>query len=346
MQFRLSGQAIKKSLSQRERAAEGRVRGTARKNCYLRYPSPAAVRPPLPLGEGFLDRPPLLHSFYDRDYSRDPGHTSVFDHCRHYTTPGASFISSSLSSFVSPRFNRVMKLWLALSFSFLFLISTVAPAQIKLPGFLKKLPAAGISENEADQGIKEALSQGVANAVLNLHKTDGFFASSLYKVLLPADARKAETTLRKIGLGGPVDKAILAINRGAEDAVGSASPIFTDAIKEMTLSDALAMVRGDKDAATQYFKQKTLQRLSAAFTPPVQESLDRTNATRYYADLANTFNRLPTSSEKVNPDLTAYVVGKTMDALFDQIAKEEANIRANPLARTTDILKKVFGNRS
>jgi len=238
-----------------------------------------------------------------------------------------------------------MKLRLALLFTAVCLISLEATAQIKLPGFLKKFPTSGISENEAGQGIKEALAHGLANAILNLHKTDGFFGSPLYKVLLPPDARKAETTLRKVGLGGPVDKAILAINRGAEDAVGSASPIFIDAIKEMTLTDALAIVRGNKDAATQYFKQKTMQRLSAAFTPPVQESLDRTNATRYYADFANTFNRLPTSSEKVNPNLTAYVVGKTMDALFDQIAKEEANIRENPLARTTDILKKVFGSR-
>jgi hypothetical protein len=85
--------------------------------------------------------------------------------------------------------------------------------------------------------------------------------------------------------------------------------------------------------------------LIAAFSPPVKTSLDKTNATRYYADIANTYNRLPTSFDKVNPDLTAYVVGKAVDALFDQIAKEEANIRANPLARTTEILKKVFGGR-
>src|SRR5215471_8317650 len=231
-----------------------------------------------------------------------------------------------------------MKIGVVLALSSLFLISSEERAQIKLPSFLKKIPSAGISEGEAGQGVREALSQGVANAILNLHKTDGFFGSSLYKVLLPPDARKAETTLRRIGLGGPVDKAILAINRGAEDAVGSAGPIFTDAIKEMTLSDALGIVRGNKDAATQYFRQKTMQRLVVAFSPPVEESLDKTNATRYYADIANTYNRLPTSSEKVDPDLTSYVVGKAMDALFDQIAKEEANIRANPLARSTEIL--------
>jgi Protein of unknown function (DUF4197) len=238
----------------------------------------------------------------------------------------------------------MMKRCLAFCLISLFLISAEGSSQIKLSDLLKKVPSAGISEKEAGQGVKEALAQGVTRAVLNLHKTDGFFGSEFYKVLLPPDSRKAETTLRKIGLGGQVDKAILAINRGAEDAVGTAGPIFTDAIKQMTLTDALGIVRGNKDAATQYFRQKTSEQLIAAFTPSVKTSLDKTNATKYYGDIANTYNRLPTSFDKVNPDLTSYVVGKAVDALFDQIAKEEANIRANPVARTTDILKKVFGS--
>ena len=223
--------------------------------------------------------------------------------------------------------------------------STHAFAQIDLSGILKKIPGSGLTEKDAALGIKEALTQGIGKAVLNLHKTDGFFGSDIYKLLLPPDSQKAEKTLRKIGLGSQVDKAILAINRGAEDAVGSATPIFTNAIKEMTVTDALGIVRGNKDAATQYFRRKTSQELIAAFTPPVKTSLEKTNATRYYADIANTYNRLPTSFDKVNPDLTNYVVGKAVDALFDQIAKEEANIRANPVARTTEILKKVFGSR-
>jgi len=222
---------------------------------------------------------------------------------------------------------------------------TEAFSQIRWADLLKGIPSAGISEKEAGQGVKGALAQGVTRAVLSLHKTDGFFGSELYKVLLPPDSQKAETVLRKIGLGGQVDKAILAINRAAEDAVGEAGPIFTSAIKEMTLTDALGIVRGNKDAATQYFKRNTSQELITALTPPIEASLDRTNATKYYANIANTYNRLPTSFNKVNPDLTDYVVEKALDALFDQIAKEEANIRANPLARTTEILKKVFGTR-
>ena len=225
------------------------------------------------------------------------------------------------------------------------LFFTEAFSQIRWTDLLKGIRFAGTSEKEAGQGVKEALAQGVTSAVLNLHKTDGFFRSDLYKVLLPPDAQKAESVLRKIGLGGQVDKAILAINRGAEDAVGEAGPIFANAIKQMTLTDALGIVRGNRDAATQYFKRNTSPELISAFTPSVQASLDRTNATKYYADIADTYNRLPTGFNKVNPDLTDYVVQKAVDALFDQIAKEEANIRTNPLARTTEILKKVFGAR-
>jgi uncharacterized protein DUF4197 len=236
----------------------------------------------------------------------------------------------------------MIKYFLAFTIS-VTVITGEACAQIKLPKILSKNNStSSITENEAGQGIKEALTQGVTNAVLNLNKTDGFFGSEFYKMLLPPDAKKIETTLRKMGMGAQVDKAILSINRGAEDAVGYAKPIFMDAIREMTLTDALNIVKGNKDAATQYFKQKTMQKLIDAFRPSVQASLDKVSATKYYADLVNTYNKLPTTFNKVNPDLTSYVVGKAVDALFDQVAKEEANIRANPAARATDILKKVF----
>jgi hypothetical protein len=229
--------------------------------------------------------------------------------------------------------------------SFLFTTTAFSQIKLKLPKILsKKDTSTTITENEAGQGIKEALTQGVTNAVLHLNKTDGFFGSEFYKLLLPPDAKKIETTLRNLGMGAQVDKAILSINRGAEDAVGYAKPIFVDAIKQMTITDALNIVRGQKDAATQYFKQKTTEKLIAAFTPSVKTSLDKVDATKYYGDIVNTYNKLPTTFKKINPDLTSYVVGKAVDALFDQVAKEEANIRANPVARTTDILKKVFGS--
>jgi Protein of unknown function (DUF4197) len=212
---------------------------------------------------------------------------------------------------------------------------------------LKNLPmnAGGVTEAEAGQGVKEALAQGVTSAVLNLNKTDGFFGNQFYKMLLPPDAAKIENTLRSLGMGNQVDKAVLQINRAAEDAVGFAKPIFVDAIKEMTLVDALNIVSGSKDAATNYFKEKTTQKLIAAFLPQIKTSLDKLNATKYYTDIVTTYNNFPTTIKKVNPDLPSFVVGKATDALFDQVAKEEANIRENPIARTTEILKKVFGQR-
>lgn len=200
----------------------------------------------------------------------------------------------------------------------------------------------GLSQGDAASGIKEALSKGLTTAVKNLNKTDGFFATA-YKVLLPPDAQKIETALRKVGMGAQVDKAILSINRGAEKAVGSAAPIFGKAIREITLTDAIGLVRGGNNSITQFFRNKTQQSLIEAFTPVVKNSLDSTSATKYYADLVNTYNKLPTTMKKLNPDLTSHVVGKSVDALFDQISKEEVNIRSNPAARATDLLKKVFG---
>lgn len=201
-----------------------------------------------------------------------------------------------------------------------------------------------VTEAEAGSGIKEALNNGIKNAVSTLNKPDAFFKSELYKVLLPPDAQKMEKTLRDLGMGKMCDDAIFAINRGAEDAVGYAVPIFVDAIKEMTITDALKLVRGEKNAATEYFRAKTSAKLKAAFTPVIDSSLEKTNATKYYGDAVNRYNKVP-FVKKMNPDLADYVAERALFALFDMIAKEEANIRANPLARTSDLLKKVFGSK-
>jgi len=239
-----------------------------------------------------------------------------------------------------------MKTYLAAFIIALAILPATSYSQLgKLKNLVSKGSGSGVTENEAGQGIKEALAKGVTTAVLNLNKTDGFFGSNIYKMLLPPDAQKIETTLRKAGMGAQVDKAILAINRGAEDAVGFAKDIFISAIKEMTLTDALNILKGNKDAATQYFKQKTSEKLIAAFTPSVKSSLDKVEATKYYGDIVTKYNNFPTTFKKVNPDLPSYVVGKSVDALFDQVAKEEANIRDNPMARTSEILKKVFGSK-
>jgi hypothetical protein len=212
---------------------------------------------------------------------------------------------------------------------------------------LSNLPGstAVVTENEAAMGIREALDHGVGRGIQTLNVTDGFFGNETYKLFLPPEAQKIESTMRQLGMGAMVDKAVLQINRAAEDAVGFARPVFLDAIKAMTISDALSIIKGPKDAATQYFRQRTTDKLVAAFTPVIKGSLEKFSATKYYDDLITTYNRFPTTVNKLNPDLTAYVADRAVAALFDQIAKEEANIRENPAARTTEILKKVFSKR-
>jgi hypothetical protein len=200
-----------------------------------------------------------------------------------------------------------------------------------------------ISQAEAAQGIREALDQGVGRGISLLNKQDGFFGNQAYKLFLPEEAQKIEKTLRQVGLTSLVDKAIMQINRAAEDAVGYARPIFVNAIRDMTITDAINIIKGSRDAATQYFRNKTTEQLISAFSPIVKTSLDKFSATKYYADMINTYNGFPTTINKLNPDLPSYVVGKAVEALFDQVAQEEANIRTNLAARTTETLKRVFG---
>jgi hypothetical protein len=206
-----------------------------------------------------------------------------------------------------------------------------------------KIGGNGVTEAEAGAGIKEALSQGLVNAVLKLNKEDGFFKDAIYKVLLPPDAKKIENTLRNIGFGSTVDKAILQINRAAEDAAGTAKPIFIDAVKSMTVSDAIGLIKNGDTSATHFFRVKTTDQLIAAFLPIIKASLDKLDATRLYGDLVTKYNSLPTTFKKLNPDLPGYVTERATFALFDLVAAEEKNIRQNVAARTTDLLKKVFG---
>jgi hypothetical protein len=209
---------------------------------------------------------------------------------------------------------------------------------------LSKLPTGtGVTEAEAGEGIKEALGQGLVKAVLQLNRTDGFFKDALYKILMPPDARKIENTLRDLGMDKMVDKAILQINRAAEDAAGFAKPIFADAIRSMTLTDAIGLVRNGDTSATHFFRIKTTDRLIAAFLPVIRTSLDKLDATRYYSDVITTYNNFPTTFRKLNPDLPGFVTDRATNALFDLVAKEEVNIRQNFAARTTELLRKVFG---
>ena len=233
-----------------------------------------------------------------------------------------------------------------LFFLFAISIAAISPAQTIFDKAKQKLSKnqSSVTEEEAGLGVKEALNNGISSAVSFLNKPDAFFKSELYKVLLPPDAKKMEKTLRDIGMGKMCDDAIEAINRGAEDAVGFATPIFIDAIKQMTVTDAIKLVTGGNNSITNFFREKTSAKLKEAFVPVIEKSLEKTKATKYYGDAVDRYNKVPLV-KKMNPDLAGHVADKALFALFDRIAVEEANIRNNPAARTTDLLKKVFAGK-
>ena len=207
---------------------------------------------------------------------------------------------------------------------------------------LKNTTKTGLSNDEIVAGLKEALSVGSNKATEKVSVTDGFFKDAAIKILMPEEAKKVEQKLRAIGMGKQVDNAVLAMNRAAEDAAKSAAPIFVNAVKGMSFSDALAILKGNNDAATVYLKDKTSNPLADAFKPVIEQSLEKVNATKYWNTVFTTYNKF--SAEKVNTDLNAFVTEKALAGIFYQLAQEEASIRKNPAARTTEILKKVFGN--
>jgi hypothetical protein len=222
---------------------------------------------------------------------------------------------------------------------FLLVLTTVVPVYSQ---FWKKAAASSApTSTEVTKGLKEALIQGITKGANAVSQLDGYFKNPDIKIPFPPDVKLVETKMRMLGMGAQVDEFVLSLNRAAEDAAKEAAPIFVTAIQKMTIDDAFAILKGEPDAATQYLKKTTTPQLKEKFKPVVQKSLDKVNATKYYADIINYYNRIPFIS-KVNPDLNAYATDMAIQGLFVMIAKEEKSIRKDPVARTTDLLKKVF----
>ncbi len=198
---------------------------------------------------------------------------------------------------------------------------------------------------EVGEGLKEALIKGISNGSDLASQLDGYFKNPEIKIPFPPDVKKVEDRLRQLGLGGEVDKFVMTLNRGAEDAAKEAKPIFIAAIKQMTIDDAWAILRGEPDAATQFLMRTTSAQLKEKFSPVIQASLNKVNATKYYGELVTRYNSIP-FVQKVNPDLNDYATDLAMQGLFTLIAKEEKSIRQDPVARTTELLKKVFGSQT
>jgi hypothetical protein len=201
----------------------------------------------------------------------------------------------------------------------------------------------GLTEKDAADGIREALINGTGNSVKLVSDLNGYWGNPEIKIPFPPEAKEMESKLRAIGMGKKVDEFNESMNRAAEKAANEAKPIFIAAIKGMTVKDAINIVRGSDNAATMYLKNTTSPELKNKFQPPIKASLDNVNATRYWSDLITAYNKIPLV-KKMNPNLTEYVTGKAIDGLFIMIAKEELKIRKDPMARTSELLKKVFGN--
>ncbi len=216
-----------------------------------------------------------------------------------------------------------------------------------LKGLLNKVNQAvspnggsNLSNDDIISGLKEALRVGTDSSTKQLSKLDGFFGDAAVKILMPEEAKKAESTLRGLGLGSMVDKAILSMNRAAEDAASGVGNIFWTAIKGMSITDGLKILRGGDFAATDYLKSVTTRELTEKFRPVIEASLVKVDATKYWKDVFTKYNMF--SANKVNPDLTAYVTERALSGLFYNISLEEQKIRKDPAAQVTDILKKVF----
>ena len=235
------------------------------------------------------------------------------------------------------------------TFISLILLSITLSGNAQIKGLIQKAnQALGITESKGSDkedmiaAVKEALIIGVQKGSAALSKEDGFFKNDLLKILLPPEAEKVEKTLRNLGLGNQVDEAILSMNRGAEDACKEAAGIFVEAVKSMNVEDVVSILKGSDTAGTQYLRQATTAALMNKFRPVIENSLNKVNANKQWASIITAYNKV--SLKKINPDLTAYVTEKSVAGIFNQVGEEEKKIRRDPLARTSELLKRVFGN--
>lgn len=193
-------------------------------------------------------------------------------------------------------------------------------------------------------GLKEALQVGTDNSVKQTGKVDGFFKNPSIKIPLPDQLQKSEKILRKLGLGSQVDRFVLSLNRAAEEATPAAKEIFWNAIKGMTFDDAVTIFKGNDTAATDYFKNKTSDKLKTTFAPSISKATDKVNVTRIYKKLTTEVKKVKII--KLAPvDIDQYVATKTLDGLFFVLGEEERKIRKDPAARVTELLKEVFGSK-
>lgn len=203
-----------------------------------------------------------------------------------------------------------------------------------------------LTNDEVIKGLKEALTKGTDYSTALASKEDGFWKNTRLKIPFPEEAIKVKEKMLELGLDGQVEKFELTMNRAAEEASKEAGPIFVSAITGMTIGDGFAILKGEDNAATEYLKDKTSAQLREKFKPVVNSATEKVELTKYWGPIINKYNGIMklTGGEQLNPDLDDYITGRAMSGLFLLIQDEEKKIREDPLARTTDILKKVFGS--
>lgn len=201
---------------------------------------------------------------------------------------------------------------------------------------------AQLTNSEVIRGLKEALSVGTNNSTSLTSRLDGFYKNPEIFIPFPPKAMKVKEKVEALGMKKQVDEFVMTMNRAAETASKEAAPIFINAITSMSISDGFAILRGNNNAATTYLKKKTSGQLKVKFNPVVKNAISQVKVTKYWNPIISTYNKIP-FIEKQNPNLEDYITTKAMDGLFLMIEKEEKKIRKDPLARVSDILKKVFG---
>lgn len=213
----------------------------------------------------------------------------------------------------------------------------------ELQQVINQLPQTGGGLSNADiaSGLRQALDLGIDKQVKKLTQKDGFFKNDLVKILLPKELQKVDDALRKIGLSKLADEGLKAINRTAEDAVKTATPIFVNAVKDITFNDAKGILLGNDSSATDYLTNKTQTQLYEAFKPVITNSFSKVGADKIWTNLLNKYNNLPFTN-RVNTDLSDYVTNETLKGVYKMISVEEKEIRNKVSSRTTDLLQKVF----
>jgi hypothetical protein len=231
-----------------------------------------------------------------------------------------------------------------LLFLLIGLVFLASPASAQVDQLLKGITGSGVTDSKASAGLKEALEVATEKAVSLTGRPNGYFGDAAIKILMPAKLQTMQEGLRAVGYGPQIDEFVLSMNRAAEQAAPAAKQIFTHAITTMSFDDGKKILTGGNTAATDYFKAKTTDQLTAAFRPVIDKSMSEVGVTRQYQALVGKFDTIPFAKTQ-SFDLDNYVTGKALDGLFHVVGEQEKLIRTNPAARTTVLLQEVFAKK-